>query len=81
MHSRGKLRERNWKTADNKAATIDDITVFVIPLKPYKEEYIQTKLALLGSEQPHTLNRVETVSTTIKTLDVVNPKPTVSAQN
>lgn len=41
MHSRGKLRERNWRTADNKLATIDDISVFVIPLRPYKEEHLQ----------------------------------------
>ncbi|KAG1686079.1 Protein phosphatase 1J [Nymphon striatum] len=39
MHSRGKLREKNWKTSDNKLATIDDISVFVIPLLPYKEEF------------------------------------------
>ncbi|CAG2163385.1 unnamed protein product [Oppiella nova] len=47
MHSRGKSRERGrgWKTADNKTATIDDISVFVIPLKPYKEEYINWKSA------------------------------------
>ncbi|GFU18657.1 protein phosphatase 1H [Trichonephila clavipes] len=41
MHARGKLRERNWRTTDNKLATIDDISVFVIPLRPYKEEYLQ----------------------------------------
>ncbi|XP_023239562.1 protein phosphatase 1H-like [Centruroides sculpturatus] len=39
MHSRGKLRERYWRTADNTPATIDDISVFVIPLRPYIEEY------------------------------------------
>lgn len=43
MHSRGKLYEKNWKTADGKAATIDDISVFVIPLAPYKEEYTEWK--------------------------------------
>lgn len=43
MHSRGKLRERHWRTADNRLATIDDISVFVIPLRPYKEEYLQWK--------------------------------------
>ncbi|KAF8768091.1 Protein phosphatase 1H like protein [Argiope bruennichi] len=41
MHARGKLRDRNWRTADNKYATIDDISVFVIPLRPYKDEYCQ----------------------------------------
>jgi Protein phosphatase 2C len=39
MASRGKLVERNWRTAENKSATIDDISVFVIPLIYYKEEY------------------------------------------
>lgn len=43
MHSRGKLCEKNWKTADGKPATIDDISVFVIPLAPYKEEYMEWK--------------------------------------
>lgn len=47
MYSRGKLREkgRGWKTADNKPATIDDISVFVIPLKPYRDEYLEWKSA------------------------------------
>ncbi|KAG7161714.1 phosphatase 1H-like [Homarus americanus] len=39
MASRGKLRERNWRTSDDKHATIDDISVFVIPLKSYQEAY------------------------------------------
>lgn len=44
MCSRGKLSERSWRTtADNKAATIDDISVFVIPIAPYKEEYLRWK--------------------------------------
>lgn len=43
MHSRGKLFEKKWKTADSKAATVDDISVFVIPLVPYKEEYMEWK--------------------------------------
>ncbi len=47
MNSRGKSREKGkgWKTIDNKTATIDDISVFVIPLKPYREEYINWKSA------------------------------------
>ncbi|XP_054163019.1 protein phosphatase 1H-like [Oppia nitens] len=47
MHSRGKSREsgKGWKTVDNKTATIDDISVFVIPLKPYIDEYINWKSA------------------------------------
>ncbi|KAK7865981.1 hypothetical protein R5R35_009407 [Gryllus longicercus] len=43
MHSRGKLQDRNWRTADGKAATIDDISVFIIPLTPYREEYLLWK--------------------------------------
>lgn len=41
MTSRGKSRDKGkgWKTADNKIATIDDISVFVIPLKPYQQEF------------------------------------------
>lgn len=39
MGSRGKLRERNWRTSDDKHATIDDISVFVVPLRPYQEEH------------------------------------------
>lgn len=39
MAARGKLVERNWRTADNKSATIDDISVFVIPLAFYKDEH------------------------------------------
>ncbi|KAK4309243.1 hypothetical protein Pmani_003132 [Petrolisthes manimaculis] len=39
MGSRGKLRERNWRTSDDKHATIDDISVFVIPIRSYQEEH------------------------------------------
>lgn len=39
LWSRGRLKDHNWRTADDKHATIDDISVFVIPLKPYKEEF------------------------------------------
>jgi protein phosphatase 1H len=47
MSSRGKQREKGkgWRTVDNKVATIDDISVFVIPLKPYKDEYNKWKEA------------------------------------
>lgn len=41
MNSRGKLKEKSWKTGGDKPATIDDITVFVIPLLGYKEDYTQ----------------------------------------
>ena len=36
MAARGKLVERNWKHNDDSPATIDDISVFVIPILPYK---------------------------------------------
>ena len=39
MGSRGKLKERNWRTSDDKHATIDDISVFVVPILPYQEEH------------------------------------------
>ena len=39
MSARGKLRDRNWRRSDNLAATIDDISVLVIPILPYQEEY------------------------------------------
>ncbi|CAG0886228.1 unnamed protein product [Cyprideis torosa] len=39
-HSRGKAAPMNsWKLSTGKPATIDDISVFVIPLKPYKSEH------------------------------------------
>ena len=43
MAARGKLDERNWKTGDDNPATIDDISVFVIPILPYKYEYAEWK--------------------------------------
>lgn len=47
MTSRGKSREKGkgWRTMDNKTATIDDISVFVIPLKPYQQEFLKWKEA------------------------------------
>ena len=36
MAARGKLVERNWKHNDDSPATIDDISVFVIPILLYK---------------------------------------------
>ena len=37
MAARGKLKERNWRRSSGGAATIDDISVFVIPILPYKQ--------------------------------------------
>jgi len=39
MSSRGKLTERNWRTSESRSATIDDISVFVIPIIDYKRDY------------------------------------------
>ncbi|XP_071442574.1 protein phosphatase 1H [Hetaerina americana] len=44
MHSRGKLTDRSWVTSESKVATIDDISVFVVPLLPYKESYQKWKV-------------------------------------
>jgi len=38
MAARGKLKERNWRRSSGGPATIDDISVFVVPLQPYKLE-------------------------------------------
>lgn len=43
MSSRGKMAERSWRTSDNKSATIDDISVFVVPLAQYKEDFLRWK--------------------------------------
>jgi len=55
MSSRGKLNDRSWRTSENKSATIDDISVFVIPLAPYKEEWKQWK-QIQSSATESTLN-------------------------
>ncbi|KAE8752097.1 hypothetical protein FOCC_FOCC001259 [Frankliniella occidentalis] len=39
MHSRGKPEGHNWQTTGGAPGTIDDISVFVIPLTPYKSEW------------------------------------------
>ncbi|XP_022671280.1 protein phosphatase 1H-like [Varroa jacobsoni] len=39
MQSRGKISGSNWRTSDNRPATVDDISVFVIPLRDYKREF------------------------------------------
>ncbi|XP_044740988.1 protein phosphatase 1H [Chrysoperla carnea] len=40
-HARGKMtNECAWKQSDQKAATIDDISVFVIPILPYHMEHL-----------------------------------------
>lgn len=44
MHSRGKPEGHNWQTSDGAPGTIDDISVFVIPLAAYKKEWEAWKL-------------------------------------
>lgn len=44
MAARGKLKERNWKRSNGAPATIDDISVLVIPILPYKNEYLSHKV-------------------------------------
>lgn len=48
MSARGKLKERTWKRANGALATIDDISAFVIPILPYKEEYKRSQLKSRG---------------------------------
>lgn len=46
MFARGKSKEnngRNWKTVEDRQATIDDISVFVVPLSGYRKEYLKWK--------------------------------------
>lgn len=44
MHSRGKPEGHHWQTSDGAPGTIDDISVFVIPLAAYKKEWEAWKL-------------------------------------
>ena len=43
MAARGKLKDRNWRRGNGDPATIDDITVLVIPILSYKQEQEGTK--------------------------------------
>lgn len=48
MYARGRHEScRGWRTNDCKPATVDDITVFVIPLKQYRDEYLEWKQSRL----------------------------------
>ena len=38
MAARGKFKEKSWRRSSGEPATIDDITVIVIPILPYKHE-------------------------------------------
>jgi hypothetical protein len=46
MSARGKLNERTWRRPDQSSATIDDISVMVVPVKAYKEEYRSAQLEI-----------------------------------
>ena len=45
IHSRGHTSNWNniWRTSGDRLASLDDIAVFVIPLKQYKDEYLEWK--------------------------------------
>lgn len=45
IHSRGHTTNWNnvWRTNDERLASLDDIAVFVIPLKQYRDEYLEWK--------------------------------------
>jgi len=65
MAARGKLVERNWKHNDDSPATIDDISVFVIPIQAYKTEYAEWRAgrrnaATSSSTSSHVVNGVKT---------------------
>ena len=38
MAARGKFKDKSWRRSNGDPATIDDITVIVIPILPYKHE-------------------------------------------
>lgn len=66
MHSRGKSKENgSWRTHNEEPATIDDISTFVIPLKPYQQEYIKWKEArrLVRLQSQNSSNQTKTVPT------------------
>lgn len=59
MQSRGKHVGDSWRTHEGRAGSIDDISVFVIPLLPYKKEYIEWRTmfdAAWGICEPDTHN-------------------------
>jgi len=58
MAARGKLKERNWRRSAGGPATIDDISVFVIPLLPFKQE---TEASSSSNIQNQDLNGVSEV--------------------
>lgn len=63
LQSRGAFQERGWRTKEGKSATIDDISVFVIPLRPYRDEYLQWKAQRFGGV-PEEATSAEEISIT-----------------
>merc|ERR1712055_137445 len=51
MAARGKMKERNRRRSTGGPATIDDISVFVIPVLPYKQEVLAAKTRELEEEE------------------------------
>merc|ERR1712004_581491 len=51
MAARGKMKERNWRRSSGGPATIDDTSVFVIPVLPYKQEVLAAKSKELEEEE------------------------------
>jgi len=51
MAARGKLKDRNWRRSNGGPATIDDISVFVIPILPYKQEVLSSRSNGVGGEE------------------------------
>lgn len=42
--AKGTIENNHWIGKNGKYASVDDISVFVIPLEPFKEEFVQLKL-------------------------------------
>lgn len=59
IHSRGHTTNWNniWRTNDDKLASLDDIAVFVIPLKQYRDDYLEWKDKLSSKSQRHQQHR------------------------
>jgi hypothetical protein len=48
MAARGKMKDRNWRRSGGGPATIDDISVFVIPVLPYRQEVMAARREASG---------------------------------
>jgi len=67
MHSRGKPEGHNWQTSDGAPGTIDDISVFVIPLTAYKKDWEAWKLQNEKLRQSKTAEQISSKSAQIST--------------